>query len=387
MTGSSLGIALFLWSYGVGATSLYGIARAALLRRASPPALTSKPRVLLLRPCAGAEPELDRALLSLRHAVTTAAISCRFAVESPEDPAAPAAERAAAELRAAGLDASTVFTHAEGPNHKAAQIDAVLAAETAPTDALLIADSDVDLTGFDLDALLSPLFESSVAAVWCPPVETGTSSTAGDMASAAVLTSSLHAFTLLSALDGGSLVGKLFAVRRDAVDSAGGFRSMKRVLGEDMELARLLASQGHVVKVCPRVARSLKSGRTWSAAADRYARWLTVIRAQRPHLLASYPLLFFATPLLLTAALALAPFAPVHALATAAVTLSTRLITAFAGRMLAGLPFSLRASIVGAALSDALLAHAFARALATRTITWRGRTLKIDRRGTLREAV
>lgn len=397
MIATAAGLALFAWGYAVAATSLYGAGRAALQwRHTGHPPLPSTARALVVRPCAGAEPCLERALVSLARARTGATVACRFAVESPSDPAAPIAEAAAATLRAGGLDATVVFTRASAPNHKAAQLAAVLAHEERPFDAIVIADSDVDLHGFDLDLLLAPLCDeyrkcssggaSLPGAVWAPPVEVGQVSASGDRASRALLGGSLHAFTLLGALDGGGLVGKLFAVRRDALEAAGGFEGLARVLGEDMELARRLAAARRTVRVAPAVGRSLKTGRTWEEAVDRYARWLAVIRAQRPHLLASYPLLFFPSPLLLAGSLLLAPFAPVLALATAVITVVARLVAAVSARALAGLPPFAVDAIAGAVLSDALLAHAFVRALASRTVTWRGRTLTVDRRGDLRPA-
>ena len=45
-------------------------------------------------------------------------------------------------------------------------------------------------------------------------------------------------------------------------------------------------------------------GRTFADVVARYARWITVIRAQRPHLLPSYPLLFAQLPLVLALVLA-----------------------------------------------------------------------------------
>lgn len=255
---------------------------------------------------------------------------------------------------------------------------------SAGFDVIVVADSDVDLAGVDLDALTSPLFEAEGGgAIWVPPVETGALTASGDRASHALLHGSLHAFTILGALDGGGLVGKLFAVREDAIRAAGGFGAMERVLGEDMELARRLRAAGRTVRVAPSVARSLKTGRTWKDAVERYARWLTVIRAQRPHLLASYPLLFFSAPIVVLLGLLLVPFAPGLALAAIAFALGSRMIAALSARALAGAPFDLLASIADAAIADALLASAFARAVFTRTLTWRGRALTIDRRGQL----
>lgn len=387
MIATALGIALFGWSYAVAATSVYGAGRAAWSRaRHAPARVEASTRVLVVRPCAGLEPELDRTLMSLSGALTGATLACRFAVHGPSDPAAMAAARAAAALRAKGVDASLVFTAADAPNHKVAQIEAVLAHERASFDVLVVADSDVDLVGFELDALVAPLLaDATVGAVWAPPIEAGAVSGSGDRASRALLAGSLHAFTLLGALDGGGLVGKLFAVTSDAVGAAGGFGGMTRVLGEDMELARRLRAAGRTVRVAPVVARSLQTGRSWKSAVERYARWLTVVRAQRPHLLASYPLLFCATPIVVLASLALLPFSPALALASLGLALASRLLVAATARAFAGERFSPRASLVDVVLADALLVAAFARALASRTFTWRGRTLTVDRRGALSE--
>lgn len=392
MIATALGLALFGWTYAVACTSVYGVGRAAWTRLRRPQINTdsiphpSPLRILVVRPCAGSEPGLDRALLSLSFARSSHPVACRFAVAGASDPAALPAANAASALRGAGIDATVVFTSADAPNHKAAQIEAVLAHEREPFDVLVVADSDVDLTAFDLDALLAPLLaDASVGAVWAPPVETGPLTGGGDRASRALLSASLHAFTILGALDGAGLVGKLFAVRPDAIRATGGFAPMTRVLGEDMELARRLRVAGRTVKVAPVVARSLKTGRSWRGSVDRYARWLAVIRAQRPHLLASYPLLFFATPLVLLTSALLAPFSPALSLAAASVAVLTRLLVACAARALAGARFAPFTSMVDAALADTLLAHAFVRSLATRTITWRGRTLTIDRRGVLSE--
>ena len=397
MIATALGVALVAWSYAVTCTTVYGVVRAAWQRRAPPSygaprasfvrraqSSTVAPRVLVVRPCAGLEQDLDRALASLSGARSEAAIRCRFAVETASDPAAEVAFRVAARLRAGGLDAAVVITRADAPNHKVAQIEAVIAEEVDPFDVVIVADSDVDLDGFDLDALVDPLLaDPRGGAIWVPPVEVGALSESGDRASHALLDGSLHAFTILGALDGKALVGKLFAARADAIRSIGGFGALRRVLGEDMELARRLQAEGRSVRVAPAVARSLKTGRTWASAVDRYARWLTVIRAQRPHLLASYPLLFLATPIVTILGLALLPFASALAAAAIAFALGSRLIAAIAARALAGARLDPIASIADAAIGDALLACAFARAALTRTFTWRGRALTIDRRGEL----
>lgn len=350
-------------------------------------------RVLIVRPCAGREPHLERTLGSLREARSAASLRCVFAVESERDGAAPAAGEAAAALSAAGIPARLAITGQSGrapgsaPNRKAAQIAAVMAGERDPFDVVLIADSDVDLAGLDLDAMLSPLRgPGAAAAVWAPPAERAAPRTLGDRASAAILGGSLHSFPLLATLDPGGLVGKLCAIDAEALGCAGGFDALAAHLGEDMELARRLRAQGGSIRVAPVIAPSLASGRAARDVIARYARWITVIRAQRPLLLPSYPGLFCATPLIAALALLAALIAPAPALAALGVALAARLFTAAAAARAAGRSISLAGAALDALLADLLLLVAFARAVTTRRVVWRSAVLTVDRRGLLRGA-
>lgn len=380
----ALGAGALGWSVLAGSVEIEAIRRS-LFRRGTrvPPGAARETRVLVIRPCAGSEPWLDASLPSLAGARRSFAPSCRFAVADAADTALPAAERAAATLAAAGVDASVVITAARGPNRKAAQIAAVIAAERAPFDVVLVADSDVDLEDTDLDALVAPLAaRADLAAVWAPPVEAG-ARTLADRASAALLGASLHAFPILAGLDRAGLVGKLFAVKRGALAEAGGFDALASYLGEDMELARRLRERGHDVEAAPIVARSLVCGRSFQQVEARIARWITVIRAQRPWLLPTYPLLFFATvPMVLLAAVDGEAAPAVGAL----VAVALRLLVAAAAMRAAGSRVTLRGVAVGALLADGLLALAFVRALRSRRFLWREVPLTVDGNGRLRLA-
>lgn len=405
MSGALVAQVALAWAAIVASVSLEAARRSWLRARASshaarassPRALLDapidkqlvapRPRVLVVRPSAGDEPGLAHNLCSLADAHTPFELRCRLAVADVSDAAFPVAQRAASELAARGLDARVVLTAARGPNRKVSQLHHVLVAEDADSfDIVLVADSDVDLASADLGALVAPLCGPSPAdATWAPPAEHGPALTAGDRASHALLGASLHAFPLLAGLDRRGLVGKLFAVRCAALGAIGGFGALAEHLGEDMELARRLLARGGRIEDAPLVARSMASGRSMEQVVARFARWLMVIRAQRPSLLASYPALFFATPLILLLALLGAPAAPVVALAAATLATLARLGVAFAAARAAGRSPSFVSSIHEAILGDLLLARAFVRALGTRQVTWRGTQLIIEPGGVLRE--
>lgn len=384
----ALGALALGWAWVVGSVQLEAMRRfvfAPQRRAEARPDAARGLRVLLIRPCSGPDPWLEEALLSLRDARRSFSLCCRLAVAEESDGAYPAAVTAAKALAAADIDAKVVLTAPRGPNRKAAQLAAVIAEEKAPFDVILVADGDVDLTDMDLDALLAPLVERpDLGAVWAPPVEVGHERTLGDRASAALLGASLHAFPILALLDRHALVGKLFAVRRDALAGAGGFAALTTHLGEDMELARRLRAAGHGIAAASVVARSLSSGRSWEQAEERFGRWLKVIRAQRPALLASYPLLFLATlPIVVLAAIA-APASPVLSALAAGAAVTLRLAVARLAAAAAGRRSPWPRTAVDALLADALLAGAFARALRSRRVVWRDVALTIERGGQLR---
>jgi ceramide glucosyltransferase len=382
----TLGAIALGWAWVVGSVELEAIRRSVRCRRA--PAASGDARgarVLVVRPCAGRDPWLEEALLSLAGARSSSSLTCRLAIADADDAAHEVARASAEALRALGIDAAVVLTAARGPNRKAAQLAAVIAAERAPYDVVLVVDSDVDLTGMDLDALVGPLASRpDLGAVWAPPVEAGRARTLGDRASAAVLGGSLHAFPLLAGLDRGGLVGKLFGVRCDALAAVGGFGALISHLGEDLELGRRLRASGLRIEVSREVARSLASGRSWDQAEERFGRWITVIRAQRPALLGTYPALFLATlPIVGLAALA-APQAPAIAAGAAGAVVVLRLAVAAAAAAAAGQRFSLWRAAIDATLADALLAGAFLRAVRSRRVVWRDVALTIERGGVLR---
>lgn len=309
---------------------------------------------LVVRPCHGAEPGLAERLAS--------GPEPRVLAVATEDDAATVIARAVANAR-------VIVTGATGPNAKAEQLGHALADATA--EVVVIADSDVLLD--DLAPLLRPFSDPAVAAVWAPPVEVAPA-TLADRASASVLDASLHAFALLGALDPGGMVGKLVAIRRADLEAVGGFGALRRHLGEDMELARRLRANGRSLRMADMTARSFARGRTFGAVVARYARWLMVIRAQRPLLLLSYPLLFGAALPILAIAIARGAWA------LALATVTVRLLVAAFARIRSRQPRWLAPE---ALLADVVLWAALLRALATRTVAWRGRALRVETGGLL----
>jgi ceramide glucosyltransferase len=368
------------WVAMYAAAAVIAVVRAMARRESVSEGESENRGVLLVRPLAGEEVGLARRL-----GETGGAEFVIFAVGSLVDPAEPIAQRVAALLRARGIDATVFVTNAVGPNHKADQLARTLALPgVRGRQIVVVADADVELGTDAVRRLAAALGDSD--AVWAPPVERGRARTWGDRASHAVLDASLHSFPLLAGIDPHGLVGKLFAVRRSALESVGGFGALTRYLGEDMELARRLRLGGRAVTVAPRLAIATAEGRSLRGAIARFARWLLVVRAQRPLLLLSYPLLLAASPLLLTV-LAIAIARHDGALATVAVSgLAVRFGIACFARATAGLNIAPVAAALQMVGGDLVLLTALAMACAARDVIWRGRRLVIAPDGTLQNA-
>lgn len=377
------------WLFAASSVSLFAVIRRLAGREVATTYDGPPLRVSVVRPCAGSEPELDRALMSttafvrrLRERTPQSDVSVRIAIATHDDPAAPTASRLVRELRLepTPISAELVVTDAMGPNYKADQLGHVLA--DVACDVVIVADSDVDLTSVNPDDLLAPLEESPhLAAVWCAPVEIAPK-TFGDLASAGVLESSLHSFGLLGALDARGLVGKLTAIRARDLERVGGFSSLRYHLGEDMELARRLSDLGKPIVLSEAQAPSLAQGRSLASVLSRYSRWLHVIRAQRPLLLLSYPLLLAFFPVY---AVFISLAAPESAALLIGVGIAVRVAIGVAARALSRR--DLKGLLTAIVLSDLTLLWALSSALFATRIIWRGRVLEIARGGQLVEVL
>jgi ceramide glucosyltransferase len=339
--------------------------------------------VLLVRPVTGDAPAIVEAMSTLPRTAPGLSVRWVAAVANADDPAWPVACRAAATLRAAGIDADAILTGARGPNRKAEQLAVATAANDG--DVIVVIDADVDLASVDLAALIAPLDGSAggrpIGVAWSPPIEIR-AVTLGDRISRAILGGSWQAFAVLSRLDPRLLVGKCFAMRREVLDAIGGFAALRLHLGEDFELARRVDAGGWALHCTAHPVRSLASGRTVADVIDRYARWLWVVRAQRPLRLLAYPLWLAAAPLLVLAGLGMLGVDAAMGAAILGTTLATRGAVAVMATRAGGLP--LRGGLgIDVWLADLAVLWALVRVVGSREVRWADRTLRLGEDGRL----
>ena len=384
--------AIAAWSALLWSAVLMWLAIGAVLRRqqlhtrfrARAQASAAGRTVLLIRPCSGAEPGLAANLLGLQTLTTQADLRVVLSVDSLDDAARPIADAVAEQLRAAGF-AITVEVHPPtGPNRKASMIAGVLAAHGSAHELVVNVDSNVELDGFDLDAMLNPLLEPNrIGVVWAPWVEQRGFPGIGPRASEAVLGGSLTAFPLLCGIHPNGLVGKIWAARTEALGGGPGFGELTHYLGEDLAMVDRLRAAGWTVEVASVLGRARGGQPSFAQVVERFGRWMLVVRGQEPLLLPSYPLFFFATPMV--AALALLGLAgnPDVAATALALALVARLSVTLAARHWSGRGLRPLPAILDAGLSDLVLMLAWIRAVSRREVEWRGHRLRVEPGGRL----
>lgn len=375
-------------------------------RRAADRLAGAAPPILILRPCEGDDPGLFENLRSTLTADYAGSRRILFLVPDESDPSyAPACAAAAGQP-----SATVVLTRPPTIcNRKVAQLEAGLAYAAAqaepPAPVLVCIDSDVRLIGHELEVLVAALTQPTVAgrrpgAAFAPPVEVEPA-TWGDWVAGAIVGASPQSFMALyglNALFGGvpSMAGPLCAYRRQALDEIGGLASVRDCLGEDYELSRRLWAAGYAVEMSGLAVRCHDGGKSAGQMLARVARWITVVRSQRPLLLPGYPLFLALTPLCATAlvlsGLLEAPAGSPLSLGFAGLLLGTRTLLAATLRFLQA-P-GRRPGLLGAAgkvvtalvedlVAEAVLLLGLAVALGRSQISWRGHRFRVLRGGRL----
>jgi ceramide glucosyltransferase len=344
-------MSVFLLAWAVLAAG-YTAAVLLRLRRREPPPSAAMP-VLLLRPVDAPTAEELRALARpVDHP------GVKQVVLAAEEPA--------------GLGGQWLPSDPSTPNRKVGHWLNALTRIPAKGRVVVSIDADVEVDAALIDALVAPI-ASGAALVSAAPVP----APGGGWGARALLVNTHHNFLALDALRAGASTacGKAVAFGPAALREMVG---LAECVGEDLELAARLHQRGERVELAAVPARTLSA----TGSVERFTRWMRVLRAHRPALTPSVPLLFAPTlPLLL-----LAPFGDTWARSAILVLVVLRVLLSVRLEALSratqhegtGLPAALCWL-----LGEALLLLAFLRSLRTGPITWRGQTFTLGRGGAI----
>lgn len=232
---------------------------------------------------------------------------------------------------------------------------------------IVIVDADVSIDEALLAGLLSEVDEGHDAA-WAAPRPEAAGAVRG------LLVQSLHSFDALDAISSNprAVCGKAIALGPLGIDVLG---KLPDCVGEDLELAIQLHRRGGSLRLAGHAR--MPAATDLRSALARFTRWMQVLRAHRPVLFPTVPLLFACTPLLAIAALASRDPMVIGA---AALLVFARVALAARAERLDGDP---RLAIWWLA-GEVLLLAAWARALVRGArIEWRGRELVLGQGGVL----
>jgi hypothetical protein len=253
-------------------------------------------------------------------------------------------------------------------NRKASHLAAALL-RYGPRDVVLTADADVRVTRELVDALVAKVRAGAELCTAAPEVDAGGW---GGVALSGILDHSPLSLTALDrmAIGARAVCGKACALGPKAQEL---LPPLTRVVGEDLELSLRLHAAGHRVELASVPAQVRPGVVPLAATFQRMIRWLQVLRAHRPVLFPTVPLLIAPTlPLLTVSIVCRAPLA----LALCLALVLARIAVSFALKRDARASWSW-------VLGEAVLLAAFAASLVQRTVVWRGNRFRLAHGGTM----
>jgi ceramide glucosyltransferase len=209
-------------------------------RRPEPPAATLPP-VTILKPLHGDEPLLEEALASF-FAQDYPAFQLVFGLQDPADPALPVLRRLRQRFPERDVAVVVDGSH-HGPNLKIGNLINMLPA--AKHDLLVIADSDMHAEPAYLRHIVAALAEPGAGLVTTLyaglPAKPGLP---GQLGTSQITHSFLPGALLARALGRQDCLGATMALRRETLESIGGFQALVHHLADDAELGRLVNARG-----------------------------------------------------------------------------------------------------------------------------------------------
>jgi ceramide glucosyltransferase len=252
-------------------------------RAANPPAALPKiaPRVAILKPLHGLDESLAANLMSFLE-VAYPRLDHFFAVSSYDDPAA----EVPAALRARYQFANITLIVGEEPDCANRKIAKVIKMTDRAEKADIFVMSDADIS-VDRDYLLRIVSEiesdDQVGIVTCPYRARPSGSFMSRLEALFVNTDFAPQVLLSSAIEPmRHALGATVAIKRDALESIGGFRTVKDLLADDFYLGRFATQHGWKVKLSDSLVTLSFEEKRLSSVWRRQLRWARTVRWVRP---------------------------------------------------------------------------------------------------------
>jgi len=359
-------LALLIGSWVYSALSVIAALRYLAVRRDH---LVGTEAVSILKPLSGLDDGLEENLRSFFEQAYSP-FELIFAVRDASDPCVSLVEKLRAEY--SSIPARLLITgEPPYPHAKVYSLSCML--NQAPHDLVVMSDSDIRVGSDFLQEIAAEFASGEIALATCPYRAVAGKSFWSRVEALGMNTTFWQGVLTARMLDGLKFaVGPTIVARRKAIDAVGGMESVANYLAEDFELGRAVAASGaHVILSSYVIEHRIGSEQLKENFTHRL-RWGRTSRRSRP---AGYVGQFFTFPVPIVLLLvALVPaWWPLLL-----VTFFIRYVSAWATARLA-----LRASINFFLLPvEDVLGFAFWIAgFFGNTITWRGRSYRLDRQG------
>ena len=251
-------------------------------RNSRRPAAVWHPDVSILKPVKGAERRMYAGFVSHAQQQYPGDFELVFGVSSLQDPAVAEVERLQAEFPACAIRL-VHCTERLGTSGKVSNLVQML--RHARYDHVLINDSDIAVSPFYLSNIMKLFSEERVGMVTAPY--------RGQIVSRGNFWSKLEALGIATDFMPGVLtarriegglrfgLGSTLAMRRDALDQAGGLEPLVEFLADDYELGRRIAAAGFHVELSPEVVETTVPAYTFRSFWDHQLRWARSTRDSR----------------------------------------------------------------------------------------------------------
>ena len=259
------------------AARVYIVQRRAMFR--SQAAFT--PGVSVMKSLKGLDPGMIDAFRSHCMQEYAGEFELLFGVSSPDDPAAAAVEQLKTEFPALAIRL-VECPQKLGTNGKVSTL--VQLAAHARYDYLLINDSDITVWPRYLEQVMACFAGKEVGLVTALYRGLAHQTLASRMESLGIATD-FQASVLLAKLFEGGLhygLGSTLAVRRDALDKAGGLIALVDHLADDYEMGARIDKAGYRVVLSAAVVETAVPAYRWRGFVEHQLRWLRTVREARP---------------------------------------------------------------------------------------------------------
>ena len=248
-------------------------------KRVRPRAARDWPPISILKPLAGADEGLEENLASFFEQEYPC-FEILFAVHAASDAAVPVVERLRARYPAV---ASRLIVTGQPPypNAKVYSLDLML--ESARYDLIVMADSDVRVTGGMLAAMAAEFADGGLGLATCPYRAVPGRSFWSTLEAVGLNTEFLGGVLAARMLDGMKFaLGPTIAARREALAAMGGFDAVKDYLAEDFVMGKLAAERGYGVILSSYVIEHRIGAQGFAANVRHRLRWNRSTRRSRP---------------------------------------------------------------------------------------------------------